>query len=154
MNLEVGSSESTKAFQYKSSKVCWKINPQNEEQKAMAIGVLGELLVVPLYSALLINYDGDFSNYVKYYANFIYTPLAKYCGQQEPYDLYIEENIFTEPYNLGGTIIENISILKVLEVLNVSEEQLYEMAGIKRIPYEEYINLRVDTEIGKELVNE
>ena len=120
----------------------------------MSIGVLGELLVIPLYSALFITYDGNYSNYVKYYANFTYTPLVKYCGQEDPYDLYIEENIFTDPYNLGGTIIENISILKVLEVLDVSEEQLYEMTGIKRIPYEEYINLRVDTEIGKELVNE
>ena len=36
----------------------------------------------------------------------------------------------------------------------MSEENAYYQAGIKRISYEEYINLRVNGEIGKDLINE
>ena len=154
MNVEVGSSESTKGFQYKSSKVCWEIKPKNEEQKAGAIGVLSEVLAVPLYSSLLVTYDGNHSNQTKYYANFTYIPLAKFCAQQNHYDLYIEENIFIGQINFNGISIENPSILKMLETFGFTEENLYDQSGIKRIPYEEYMNLRFDEEISKELVNE
>lgn len=154
MNVEVGSSESTKGFQYKSSKVCWEIEPKNEEQKAMAIRLVSEVLVIPLYSSLLVSYDGNFSNWDKYYANFTHIPLAKYCAKLQPYALYIEENIFTGQFDFNGTIIENPSIYKIFEIFGISEENAYDQAGIKRISYEEYMNLRVDKEIGKDLINE
>lgn len=154
MNLEVGSSEDAKGFEYKSSKVCWKIDPLTEEQTYMAISLVSELLVIPLYSSLLVTYDGNFSDWNKYYANFTHIPLVKYCAKLQSYALYIEENIFIGQFDFSGTIIENPSISKIFETLGVTEDMLYEMAGIKRIPYEEYMNLRVDEEIGKDLINE
>lgn len=154
MNVEVGSSESTKGFQYKSSKVCWEINPKGEEQTAMVIGFLGEVLVIPLHTSLLVTYDGNYSDRIKYYANFAHIPVAKFCAHQDPYTLYIEENIFIGQINFKGIIIENPSISKILEIFGMTEENAYDQAGIKRISYEDYMNLRVDKEIGKDLINE
>lgn len=157
MNVEVGSSEGDNGFKYKSNKICWEINPLTDEQTNHAISLLSEMSIAPFYSAIYIAYDGNYSNHVKYYGYQTQFAISRFCANVEPNALYLEESSSNIIFNYNGEIIENLSFsnfIKVFEQFGFTEDAIYEMAGIKRITYEEYINRRVDKEIGKELVNE
>lgn len=158
MNVEVGSSEGSNGFQYKSRKVCWQIdNTKINEDNLFIYQLIASY--IPIYSLINHSYDDVLNKDNKTYL-YLATPafFAYLIKKDKSWNtIYFEEAessiIITDDdmtINTNGVI----DIMTSLMGVTPSEEQLYEDIGLKSIPYEEYINMNIDKEIGKELVNE
>lgn len=167
MNVEVGSSDDTKGFQYKSRKVCWEIkteqileNIDNNRINVYAIRLILSIIsqYLPLYSSINHLFDTAANSDVKYYHYMANTILMIYNFEftDRTGEIYIEEAQSNLIFSDSNTKIDTsgglISVLNSFEIL-VTENDLYEI-GIRKITYEEYINKHLDYEIGKELINE
>lgn len=140
------------ASKLKSRKVCWTIDKSKVTDETFPIlknVILQILMSYPLYSSMHILIDGAITHYYKYYCPFVNIPLC---------ELLLEDSVdWHEWYFEEAEDIENnydgfIGFFKTMDS-SITEEMLYEMIGLKKIPYEEYIALRIDEEQGKDYIN-
>ena len=166
MNLEVGSSEGGSGFQYKSNKVCWEFdtkqileNIDNNKIASSSVHMVLEIISIylPLYSAIRHLFDNAANRDVKYYCYIANTTVLAYGFQfiENKQKIYIEEAQSNLIFNDEMQIDTSGGLIGVLNSVGspVTETDLHEI-GIKKITYEEYINMYLDYEVGKELVNE
>lgn len=167
MNVEVGSSEDNKGFQYKSKKVCWEFKTEQILENINNNTISNEVVIVilqvislylPLYSAINHLFDSAANSDIKYYHYIANALVANHiiAFSNNVSEIYIEEAQSDLIFNDGSAQIDTsgglISVLHSI-AMPVTETDLYEI-GIIKITYEEYINKHLDYEMGKELVNE
>ena len=140
------------ASKLKSRKVCWKLDNEKltDETFNQLKLILTEILAnYPLYSSIHEKYDSATSNLNKYYGPFVNIPLCM---------LLLEDSAkwntwyFEEAEDIENHFDGFMEYFKKLDP-SITEEMLYEMIGLKKIPYEEYMALRVDEEKGKDYIN-
>lgn len=146
-----GGSNSDGAFTYKSRKVVWKIIDNEKANSILRIAL--ELL--PFYSCIKAYYDAG-TNYIKYYGYEVSYNLYD-CIESPAYQdiSFIEE---TEGYGIRIyheiEIDSNKGLIGIACAMNDAEGMiideneariiLKENFGIEQIPYEEYLNFKVD----------
>lgn len=144
-----GTSSSSKL---KSRKVCWKLDNEKltDETFNQLKTVLIEILKnYPLYSSIHEEYDNATHNLHKYYTQFVNIPLCI---------LLVSDSVtwstfyFEEAEDIENDIDGFMGLFKTMEP-SITEEMVYEMMGLKRIPYEEYMALRINQEKGKNYIN-
>lgn len=142
-------------FRYESTKVCYRISPGSEDSTRQAI--LNLLSICPLYSAVheYVNH-GNYTIYTKYN---LFTSSAAVLqvalNDNTNNYLYVEECKFELNLDFSdGNIFCAKSIVDFISPgTHISDEDLANIYGIERVPYDDYMNLRVSQEIGKELIN-
>lgn len=154
MNVEVGSSESSKGFQWKSAKRFWTIDNEkiNESSWDSVRGIMQMIgTYCPIYNSMLLYHNEP---YFKLYGYIAQSNLIEYSVNNgyRNRTLYFEEaeiNIKIYIMDIGEIIptMENM-----LLVFGISKEMLEEV-GIKQISEEEYLNLNPSAHVGIELVN-
>ena len=154
MNVEVGYSESTKGFQWKSAKRFWtidseKINESSWDSVRGLIQMIGTYC--PIYSSMLL------------YQNDPYLKLYSYCAQSNLIDygtasswrnrtLYFEEAEIDIKFHVLDADEMIPTMENMLLYAGIAKEMLEEL-GIKQISEEEYLSLTPFDYAGKELVN-
>lgn len=151
-NLETisGGNESS-ASKLKSRKVCWVVDNEKltDETFATLKSLLLEILALyPLYSSIYEEFDSSVSNNYKYYGPFVNLPLCNLLVADNANwkTWYFEEAEDIENYYDGF-----IGVIKELDP-SFTEEMVYELTCLKRIPYEEYMALRIEQEKGKDYI--
>ena len=154
MNVEVGSSESSKGFQWKSAKRFWTIDNEkiNESSWDSVRGIIQMIgTYCPIYNSMLLYHNEP---YFKLYGYIAQSNLIEYSVNNgyRNRTLYFEEaEINIKIYIMDvGEIIPTIE--NMLLVFGISKEMLEEV-GIKQISEEEYLNLNPSAHVGIELVN-
>lgn len=158
MNVEVGSSEDAKGFQYKSAKRYWTVPynvfteiPWDEGKEIVAIAVA----YVPKYSAYDKQWSSSFSeNYYKYYGYLSENVLRQYIGFSSNlwHQLYFEEAYVDKEVLIEGVFN---AIPTIENIIKLFKEEGMDMSNLfVEITEEEYLSNVCTAEIGKELVNE
>lgn len=154
MNVKVGSSESSKGFQWKSAKRFWTIDNEkiNESSWDSVRGIIQMIgTYCPIYNSMLLYHNEP---YFKLYGYIAQSNLIEYSANNgyRNRTLYFEEaEINIKIYIMDvGEIIPTME--NMLLVFGISKEMLEEV-GIKQISEEEYLNLNPSAHVGIELVN-
>lgn len=151
-NLETisGGNESS-VSKLKSRKVCWEVDNTkltDETFNQLKVLLFEVLKNYPLYSSIHVEYDSSTSDWNKYYGIFVNMPLCTLLisNNYKWQTLFFEEAEDIENHYDG--------LMGLFKTMNpsITEEMVYEMVSLKRIPYEEYIALRVDQEKGKDYI--
>ena len=148
---DIGGSNVNSDFKLKSRKVCWEVDSEkltDETFNQLKVLLIEVLRSYPLYSSIHEEYDSTSTKY-KYYGPFVNIPLC----------ILLVENrdnwnawYFEEAEDIENHFDGFMGYFKKLDP-SITEEMVYEMLGLKRIPYEEYIALRIDKEQGKDYIN-
>lgn len=124
-----------------------KVTDENFNQLKIILVQLLELC--PLYSSIHEEYDDSTADYHKYYGPFVNIPLCYLLFEDSAnYNVWYFEEAEDIENNYDGFM----GFFKTMDS-SITEEMLYEMIGLKKIPYEEYMALRVDEEKGKDYIN-
>lgn len=142
-------------FRYESTKVCYRVCGTKDFSIK---SVLQAISVLPYYSCIHEISEGSGSTtYEKFYLFTTTSPFLNVANANNSYNyILLEECKFEFTFNIGDeesyTVYNLMDMLKVI-FFNMSEQEILTMCGIERISYEDYMNLELSQETGKELIN-
>lgn len=152
--MKAQTGENTGGFRYESTKVCYRVcGTQDFSIKS----VLQAISVLPYYSCIHEMSEGSGSTrYEKFYLFTITSPFLNVANANNSYNyILLEECKFEFTFNISDeeshTVYNLMDMLKAI-FFNMSEQEILTMCGIERISYEDYMNLELSQETGKELI--
>lgn len=148
---DIGGSNINSDSKLKSRKVCWMVDNEkltDETFNQLKILLIEVLRSYPLYSSIYEEYDNTSTKY-KYYGPFVNIPLCMLLAEN---NANWNAWYFEEAEDIENDYDGFMGFFLKMDP-SITEEMLYEMLGLKRIPYEEYMALRIRQEKGKDYIN-